>query len=397
MDELYRRFRTTPYQEPTILAGIASPGWDHIQSTSERIFPDAVIGLGSPLLASIPVSLLNGFVLQDAGSHAIVFGEGVRFFPYHLVSEIGRFLFADTADGWTTVDTDTLSAALGATTDWSDRLFGILTRDAIEPDMQVPSEARHREIEESPLKEAYDAIVDGFKTFILAHEYAHCLNRHLNQITAAPGKPLLVRSDEVIREAKMLAVTKYSHIPFPEQPQRWAFTHYHALELDADATALTLVIEGAMDESRGLGTYGKLTIFGAMLFWWYAEITERVHRTFQLGSAWFDDRLYSHDWSAQSLLLRPTHPAPLERADETLAHAYQRYGDNAAVVDTLSAAWEWLSMFFDTGWLQTRDTLAAVIKNHRLVVHRKWITRIPDAGLKLGVMQLDTNNSEAEV
>lgn len=395
MDALYEQFHTTRYQEPTILAGIASPGWDQIQATSRRVFPEAAAGLDSPWLATIPVALLNGFVMRETGHHAIVFGEGLNYFPYHLASEIGRFLFVESADGWQTTDPGTLTGVLTSTTEWSDRLFGILMRDAIEPDMQVPSAARHREIAEGPLKDAYDAIVDGFKTFVVAHEYAHCLHRHLDQITAGPNKPVLVRADEVIKEARALAAAKYSHIPFPERPQRWAFTHIHALELDADATALTLVVEAAMGDKRALGPYGKLKLVGALLFWWYAEMSERVHRTFQLGAAWFDDELYSRDWSTQSLLLRPTHPAPLERAHETLAQAYQRYADNAVVVDALSSAWEWLSIFFDTAWLQTRAALASVIRNQGLALHRKWVTAIPDTGVTLGVVRLHADEANA--
>jgi hypothetical protein len=326
MDEIYAQFRTTAYQDPVILGGIAA-SIEQIAQAARTLFPNRAAALAPPVIATVPIALLNGFAMQDKAGHSgIVLQEGLRFTPFYIASEIGRHLFVEHPNGiGVDIDPKSLVARFTASTDWADGLIGIFVRDAFEPHMQAPSEERRVEIKASDAWHAYAAIEYGFKTFVLAHEYAHCLNRHIDQLLSDTNGPRLMRSRELIKEAIELARQKYPQHPAASDEQLRAFAVVHALEFDADNVALELLIEVLRDKVADEGTR-LMWILGALAFFWYAELTERVHRTFRLGDAWFDDELYTKDFHVQSLLLRPTHPAPIERVRSS--PSFRRTGED---------------------------------------------------------------------
>jgi hypothetical protein len=387
MDEVYAQFRTTAYQDPVILGGIAH-SIEQIAQAARMLFPDRAAALVPPVIATVPIALLNGFAMQDRAGHSgIVLQEGLRFAPLHMASEIGRHLFVEHPECiGVDFDPKSLVARLAASTDWADKLIGIFVRDASEPHMLAPTEERLVEIQTSDARHAYAAIDAGFKTFVLAHEYAHCLNRHIDQLLMGTNGPRLMRDMELMKEAIELARQKYPQHPAASDEQRRAFAMLHALEFDADRVALELLIQALRNKVADEGTR-LMWIVGALALFWYVELTERVHRTFRLGDVWFDDELYTKDFHVQSLLLRPTHPAPIERAISLLTMVSHEYREGW-IQSAVFGGWRWLDALFETAWATTRPLVAAAVDKQGLRIDRKWVDGIPLHLIAIGVKSL---------
>lgn len=376
MDEIYAKFRTTAYQDPVILGAIAG-SIDPITEAARALFPKPAGELEPPLIATVPISMLNGFAMQDdAGRSGIVLQEGLRFTPFLMASEIGRHLFVEHAQGvGVDIGPESLLARLGADTTWSDTLIGVFVLDASEPHIFGPSEERRAEIEASPARHGYLAIEAGFQTFVLAHEYAHCLNRHIDQLLSGAKGPCLMRDPDLIKATIGLAQQKYPQHPPPSDEQLLAFAMVHALEFEADTVAMKLLIEMVKNKIADEGTR-HMWIMGALAFFWYAEIGERVHRTFHLLDSWFEDELYTKDLQVQSLLLRPTHPAPLERARILLSMVFHDL-EEEWLHRAVFGSWMWLDALFQTAWNTTRPVVVATVIKKSLCIDRKWVDDIP--------------------
>lgn len=384
-DRLYERWRTTAYQDPVILRGVASE-FDNIARAAAAVFPDAAITSGSPLLATVPLGLLNGFVFKDThGRHAIIIEEGMRFAPLWLAKEIGDHLFAEEAGRIHVYsDPDSLNQRFAGDWSWCDKLLAGYLTDASNPGIIQPTEENARAALSGPGAQLYTAIADGFKAFVVAHEYAHCLNRHIDQRGANWDKARIMRNGQQLGDAMRRGIEKYPAHPLPSIRQLHAFIYEHAMEMDADLTAMILVIESfrAGDDKPTVWTF--LRLVGAIAFFWHIEMTERVLRTFDLGSKWFEDELYNVDLVVQGLYYRATHPAPLERLWAVIQGLSERYEHNAFLGQLATAATGCVSSIFSKAWEVSRDVVFFAIEDRRLTLDSKWVREIPLSAPQIG-------------
>lgn len=384
MDLIYAKFRTTAYQDPVILCGIAHH-IDEIHAAAQVLYPHAASNLHRPLLATVPISMLNGFSLRDAaGEHGVVLQDGLRCAPLQVASEIGRHLFVPHPKGvCVDIDPQNLISRLGLDTQWADSFLGYSLKDVSEPHMFVPSDQRRDEIRAGDARHAYEAIGAGFRTFVLAHEYAHCLLGHLNQIQPTFDGPRMMRVEKFIEETITLAHLKYPQYDQASDEQLTAFALTHALEFEADEVGLKLLINVLRNSGADRGTR-NMWLMGALAFFWYVEILERVHRTFEMGDSWFGNDLYENDFHVQGLLLRPTHPAPLERADVLVQTMLFEEVEEWVKQDVL-ASWRWLTALHEKAWKIAGPVVAAAIVSQKLTVDPKWADEIPIELVAIGV------------
>lgn len=384
MDLIYGKFRTTAYQDPMILGGIAHH-IDEIATSAQALYPEAACKLHAPLLATVPISLLNGFALQDAeGRHGIVLQDGLRYAPLQVASEIGRHLFVSQPNCiGVDFDPQSLFARLGEDADWADSLLSYFLRDTSEPHMLAPSDQRWEEIRTGDARHAYRSIEAGFRTFVLAHEYAHCLMGHIDQIQPAFSGPRMMRAPEFIVETTELARSKYPQFGQASDEQLMAFAVTHALEFEADQVGLKLLVQ-VLRKSGADRSIVHMWLTGALAFFWYVEMLERVHRTFEMGDSWFGDDLYEIDFHVHGLLLRPTHPAPLERADELVQMVLHEEPEDW-IRQAVLVSWHWLCAFHERAWRTSGPVLAATIVSENLKVDAKWADDIPLELMAIGV------------
>jgi hypothetical protein len=85
------QFRTTAYQDPVILRQLTQD-FPSVKKVAGILFPES-IKVSAPLLATVPVPILNGITLRDQfGCYGILLREGMRFWPTELAKIMLRFV-----------------------------------------------------------------------------------------------------------------------------------------------------------------------------------------------------------------------------------------------------------------------------------------------------------------
>jgi hypothetical protein len=384
MDEVYARFRTTPYQDPVILGGIAH-GLDEISRAAQRLYPEEASAMRAPVAATVPISILNGFALEDdEGQGGIVLQDGLRFTPLLLASELAPHFLVEHPEGiGVDLDPDRVRGRLASDETLSDQFLSHYVRDVTEPNSYGLNPQRQAAMFEGAERGVYLGLQGGFQTFVVAHEFAHCLRRHVRQTRPDYAGPRWARHDEEVQAALDRAESRYASYPEPDREQLAAFRFTHALEFDADRVAFALLVD-LLQERYGPSADSHMLVLGALSFFWYSEMLERVQRTVVEGNAWFGNPLYTEDLAVQGLLERPTHPAPLERGQALLSAALRGGAPDWAKQAALSS-WHWLEALFETAWHTTRPVVAAAVRARGLGIDRKWIDQVPAEVAAIGI------------
>ena len=125
-------------------------------------------------------------------------------------------------------------------------------------------------------------------------------------------------------------------------------------------------------------------LFGAYLFFWYLDWMEKTRRTIDVGERWLKDPLFFKDEIVGSLLYRPTHPAPLERARHIGFRIHQKFNGNPRLQQLFNVPGNWLAILFDLLWADNRQ-LIKLIRESKAKVHPKWVQSLPEIGIALGM------------
>jgi hypothetical protein len=386
MREIYSKWRTTRYQDPVIVSAMCMP-YDDVVQAFGRTSVDRLRNIEPPVVCTIPICMLNGFAVQDeAGAFGIVLQEGMRFFPTILAIGVGKYLFRPVGDQ-IAIDLSggNVMEALAADDQALSALVDCFVMDALSPGILAPSsEAYDRKLASNELHAMHIKVQLGFNFLVLAHEYAHCALGHLDQVAHVSDRGYVMRPVEQIAMAWEHYRERHAHLPPPDEDQQLAFAMTHMLELEADGTAAKSLVAHLLDVDPDLDRGdGLLMLVGAYLFFWFAEMTERVHRTLQLGDSWFSNDLYGRDLLVQDLLHRPTHPAPLERmrwVESEIAEAFSHEGAR----ERAKSAHDWLYVTFERAWANRRDAIVAYRSDRPCELNPKWIENLPDVGVALG-------------
>jgi len=231
----------------------------------------------------------------------------------------------------------------------------------------------------------HNQLTFGFKQFVLAHEYAHCIRGHLDQLEGRSSLGYAMRSSEEIKEAQRIYDEKYAHMPLPDDLQFHSFCQLHALEFDADSTAVEIVLAPWLRNDPTLEGPARLILLGIYLFLWYAEIMDRIRRTISVGNTWFENPIYGEDIIVDELLHRRTHPAPLSRINGVTAALLRQNPSNEPFCNAVKITSDWARVFFELTWRNHRSAIAQLIGNLNCKIHPKFIDSIPFPGLMLGI------------
>jgi len=384
LDQVYKEFRTTPYQDPVILGGMASE-WERIQWVAKRNFPQQVARIRTPVLGSIPLSTLNGFCfLGEDEVPGIVLQDGLRFLPGLLADAVATYLLDD-ADGKApecNLDLDRLSKVWREGVEqgfsWGEKVFDYFYADAVEdglPQMPADRQARIR-LNDPALYRATRLIESGFRFMLLAHEYAHCLAGHLEGNGMSP-LGAQIRDEALIQQTIAQIHDFFPGQDLPTDTQLACFTSTQAHELEADMLALIMAVSAFADDQGHFSHDGRFKLVGAWLFFFYVDAMEKIHRTMALGPAWFDDPIYNDRslFAVQDMLYRSTHPNPIERSLLAFGYLCYQASERVNLVSTVKDAWLWLDGLFGSAWLDVRDDIGA--KASGKLPSSKWITTIP--------------------
>ncbi|MEW6640819.1 MAG: hypothetical protein AB1586_09970 [Pseudomonadota bacterium] len=396
-EELWSQFRTTKYQDPVILGGIASQ-FDDVKKAAARLKPrsathisdrtikaELTYRLTNPVLGTIPVSILNGFAIKDENdNHGIILQDGLRFLPFLLTTTLGRALFLQTSNGVATnFDRGRIDKAIFRKVE-KEIVDLFLLYSVISSGELRPSEIVYNEIYSNKDLTVLSLCIEaGFKFFVLAHEYAHCISNHFDQLEKKPNAGLLTRDPDEIKRVYHTYMEKYGHIERPDDEQTLAFCHHHAIEFDADRTAIRILIEHVKTFDPTFQGLGIHTIFGALLFLMHLEMLENVQRTVEFGDKWFGDPLFDADHLVYSLLHRPTHPSPRERQIEAIFELRRALPD-LKTFERVMGAFDWMHRLFSDAWQQNRNSLAETVRKEGLTLGQRWVSTLPNAGLHIG-------------
>ena len=166
------------------------------------------------------------------------------------------------------------------------------------------------------------------------------------------------------------------------------FVQNQALEMEADLMGFYMLLEAELIESNRREAMSLIKILGALSFFWYVEMSDRINRILAHGEEWFDSPLYINNPAAQSLLVCWTHPSPLERGLALIHSVGLDRGENSEIFGQVSQAWLWLRAVFEKSWEQSRELMAHAVRVKGLTRDPKWVTELPLDGVALGVMRM---------
>jgi hypothetical protein len=375
MSDGYARFRSTPYQDPIILGAILATMWDDVW----RAYRDMGFKTAAPdtvAVGTIPLAVLNGFVISEGPSHAIVLQEGLRFLPTVFAHFVSNYLFyEDEKSLHVMLDPDLAVALVKSKPDAPRSFIGSLLRDAAGAGILALGAEASRKLWSSPARtRAVTMIEAGFKAFLLAHEASHCLRRHGLQLDTSVIE--VHRSPDSLAKVQQAWRARYSDRPEPDEDQAYRYRVLQAMEMQADADAIAVVVNICQVRSHGDDTFNLLLV-GALLFFWYLELTERILRVLDHGDDWFEDPLFTHDFEVQDYMLRTSHPSPISRVRHVGSVAYQQLGEGSDLPPFINSAWAVLSALFEEVWADNREAVCDIVTRGGLTRGSKWLETPP--------------------
>jgi hypothetical protein len=123
-----------------------------------------------------------------------------------------------------------------------------------------------------------------------------------------------------------------------------------------------------------------MILFGSLLFFWFAELTERTHHLILSNESQRKDPLYTSHMFAQNVLRRMAHPAPLSRFDLALIYLADLDLGESSFVQNMKELWLFLSETMEFMWnkieLSHGEDMFYRVQEHRKL-SRKWMEDIP--------------------
>ncbi len=369
IESLTEGFSITDYQDITIIGEIAQH-WSSVVEIAQKLFPDRFDERPDILLASVPQRFLNGQAFRDQeGQYAVVLYEGLRYLPGFIAEQTLKFFFYFDKDGDLKQHESFAEIANEVNISSKLRLGGSLL-EVIHYHLTSPYILHQTEsygIEAIEHKKSLFKL--GFKFFINAHEFSHCMNDHCNPASTKQ------RLHEDLNHAMETVKSALPDTNITEEQIEHFRTRQYS-ESIADCEALLMLM-----------TFAKLgfeksewdfLIMGGLAFFWYVELHERIARTLKFGLSWQDEPPYKMDFSIQNLLFRKSHPAPLSRfieakkvsnlilSEDTPAKFYILDDDWKKASDV----WKGLSKIYETIWSADHEYLNSLRKTQE--IDKSW-------------------------
>ena len=377
-DEVYRLYRTTRYQDPIILApfGIV---YDRVRALAESMEGGAT---SAPVIGTIPLTMLNGFAFEmESGKNAIVLQDGLRFLPQFLSAFVSDAIAQFTPQG---VDVFHNAERIKnrfteISEEKSDLFIGALFQDATNDGLIVlPPDVQQLLEQDQNRRTLVDFIRDGFMTFIIAHEYAHCVFRHTQIVKGASDIPTPMRNPDFVKEQlEKLQQEKYRSLGRVNETQLRNYSLLQALEIQADQFAFKLLLKYIAGIEGLRPQEAHLLMVGAFTFFAYSEQMERVLYAVQSGRL-VDPNQNIDDIELENLCFRTSHPAPRSRAN-TIVELFQRDDDQDNYPDgnPVESAWRCADSVMTGYWEKSGAVLDGVLRRGSFSISNKWIDELP--------------------
>jgi hypothetical protein len=163
------------------------------------------------------------------------------------------------------------------------------------------------------------AVLTGYNTFIIGHEFGHLYHNHLRRREPLPA-PKQVRYLE--RELERYDKTYRCRFGLVDRGAMEKRACYQEMEHEADLFAMTtisgLLDELALDDEDRSAMLGA-SMIGVTVFFRAMDILERTMYTLKFGIDPDTDPILSADYRLQDVFLRDNHPHPLSRLDRILS------------------------------------------------------------------------------
>lgn len=370
IDSLYANYRTTAYQNPIIVSRFINIVSDFMKILSNDSSHDDSISQKEPLVATIPLGVLNGWVFETSEKHpVIVLQEGMRFTP--LVFSV--FIFDSIVEESPSemrvhLTTDILKNRMSRIKKSALPLNTFLYQNTINDSMVGPApEVIDRVSKSSDEILPLMLIQDGFESFVIAHELAHI---NMDHFSLDDGSDIThkfwQRHEDEIQEVVNKGKEKYPDLPAIDENDIFQYSVLQMAEHQADVMAMRyLAQKGAMLDMPP--SHAMLFMIGAMSFFWYTELSERMIRLTEFRKDLSNEALYCLDQDVQNLYLRQGHPAPLSR----LKFIQDFYSENDGF-GFLSDVIDSLQIVFEVAWHVDNENLLNLVRTNINSVSKKW-------------------------
>ena len=390
----YALAHTTKYQDP-IISGPFRNILDEVEKAYALFKGEKV----APLLATVPICSLNALAITDqSGSHGIVLQDGVRFWPKILAQFLGGILLHSyDYDQGIELNKSKVKKHVDLFLQADNSLLELFISDAVEGGIMDFNYGGWVDSEISPL--SYQSVwlynfKVGFKFFVLAHEMSHCVNGHVeyacgirNGITPSmnDSEKVWVCPNGYFEKVRKKAYRKYPEFNNEAIGDAENIRFFQPLENQADVDAFISLLTFLGERKSSPGEAVPI-LLGAMSFFWFCEITERVQRTLKYGDSWESNSIFTKDFDSQNLLLRDEHPAPLSRMNGIfkILKRSELYSD-------LKAQWDVLSLVFSLIWDGEKEKVLKAVNDGLDVNEVKWGWGVSCAEFALGIKDIETH------
>jgi len=324
-----------------------------------------------PLIASAPRGDLNAQALSDDEEHiGILFESGLVTWAGALTWVLASILVAD----------DDSAVRLGFTDEADllarpalDRLYEAALAFIVSGEPDVPAGLPVG----GSVMWSRNAFNHGMLSFVMGHEYGHIVNHHLERLRTIDQPPYRLPRD--LSETAQTWRQQYSdRFPFPADIQSVITkVNRQMLEVQADWHGFASVMASLQDMpmTSKSAEASLIVMLGALSFLYSCDYLEKLARTLGSGADGSDDRLFTHDWRVQDLVLRKFHPCPLSR----LEYLYEtRFTSNGASIPIRSLG-KMLDAVFTHSWNRSYPKARALYQQG-VRPHRRW--QQPDSEMR---------------
>lgn len=376
-------YKTTIYQNPIIVG----PFITALKLVERQVlrYQEEACAIKRPLVATMPIGFLNGLATKDkSGQHAIIIQEGMRFWPRSLAGLFYEILSHDASqNGFAHLSREHVEVAINKNPEILEKAIRLFITDATEPHIVPDGRSNDNPFSLEPSRLMFEnSFTLGFNSFVMAHEYSHCINSHCtagHSVRAQVGRestdhPIPMRND-VRMSSTLDQVSKMFpgyEIPFDQ------LTHYRidqAVELVADTQALEIVLSYSIQH---LSDQTPAFVLGALSFYYYLEMNERVHRTIEQGTGWMKNPIYNEKIECQNILFRKAHPCPKSRVEHALASVPQE------ILQFIAPIWDSIVYVLESSWFYNVNLIQKIHEAGDPTIDRKWLVEVPDEPLLLG-------------
>lgn len=384
--QFYRLWKTTKYQDPIILGAILG-NWHHIKETVISVWPEKNLqSLNNILFATIPLPILNGLISKDrAGRHALIFQDGLRFFPTVIGFAFSSLFVQENSNALLITDYGQIDSVVENEPERSSKLIGYFVKEIItEGSIQLDDDSLNSL--SSSRRKFINYFAIGFNSFVCAHEVSHCINNHCDQSPNDKGSKFLTRDIKALSSLDKRHYEQTGNFLDVTDKQIMYFMHYQLLENLADAEALITILKMASDTPE----YRAPFFLGALSFFWCIELNERIQHAIKTNGDDLSVGKKVEDYDMYNLLFRRTHPAPLSRFEKALHYVWSGKMDIDAhitkdMMNDLIFFYHYLSTAYECIWKDNAPTLQYLIRTRSLTMGNKWLMHLPKNSFAFGV------------